>query len=81
MPDIIKTEANLHIECLFMDGDTRTITLRDPKDELSSSDIKNLQTFMVDNQIILGDQNGSAFWKIRKAIRRNTTTKYLDLSN
>ena len=79
MADIIKTESLLNIECVFLDGDTRTITLKNPRSNISSSDIENLETFMQTENIIIGDRDSSDFRKIRKAVKRNTTTSYLDL--
>ena len=79
MADKVKTSANLVIECVFNDGDTRTITLKNPKSTVSSSDIENLESFMIENHIIIGDRDSSDFRKIRKAAIRNTTTTYLDL--
>ena len=79
MADIVKTASLLNIECVFLDGDTRTITLKNPRSNVSSSDIENLETFMQTNQIIIGDRDSSDFRKIKKAVKRNTTTSYLDL--
>ena len=79
MADIVKTSRDLVIECVFLDGDTRTITLRSPRIDLTSSDIENLETFMQTNNIIIGDRDLSDFRKIRQATTRDTTTKYLDL--
>ena len=79
MADIIKTASLLNIECVFLDGDTRTITLKNPRSNISSSDIENLETFMQTENIIIGDRDSSDFRKIRKAVKRNTTTSYLDL--
>ena len=77
--DTIKTSASLVIECLFNDGDTRTITLKNPRSNVSSTDIENLDSFMIENHIIIGDRDSSDFRKIKKAAIRNTTTSYLDL--
>ena len=79
MADKVKTSANLVIECVFNDRDTRTITLKNPSNNISSTDIENLETFMIENHIIIGDRDSSDFRKIRKAAIRNTTTTYLDL--
>ena len=79
MADVIKTSTSLVIECVFLDGDTRTITLKNPRGNISASDIENLNTFMLDNNIIIGDRDSSDFRKIRKAVKRDTTTSYLDL--
>ena len=79
MADKTKTESVLNIECLFLDGDTRTITLKNPRSNVSSSDIESLESFMLENLIIIGDRDGFDFRKIKKAVKRNTTTSYLDL--
>ena len=79
MADVIKTSTVLNIECVFNDGDTRTITLKSPRSDISASDIENLETFMMENKIIIGDKDASDFRKIKKAVKRNTTTSYLDL--
>ena len=79
MADIIKMASLLNIECVFLDGDTRTITMKNPRGNISSSDIENLETFMQTENIIIGDRDSSDFRKIRKAVKRNTTTSYLDL--
>ena len=79
MADTIKSARELLIECVFRDGDTRTIVLRNPRTDLTSADIENLDEFMQENKIIIGDREGAEFWKIKKAVVRNTTTRYLDL--
>lgn len=79
MADIIKRASLLNIECVFLDGDTRTITMKNPRNNISSSDIENLETFMQTENIIIGDRDLSDFRKIKKAVKRETTTRYLDL--
>ena len=79
MADMTKTENVLNIECVFLDGDTRTITLKNPRSNISSSEIETLENFIDTNQIIIGDRDSSDFWKIKRAVIRNTTTTYLDL--
>ena len=79
MADKVKTSRELVIECLFRDGDTRTISLRNPRSNISSTDIENLEEFMQTEKIIIGDKQESDFWKIKKAVNRDTTTTYLDL--
>lgn len=61
MADTVKTATILNIECVFLDGDTRTITLKNPRSNISASDIENLETFMQENNIIIGDRNSSDF--------------------
>ena len=79
MADRTKTETVLNIECVFNDGDTCTITLKNPRSNVSSSDIESLESFMLENLIIIGDRDGFDFKKVRKAVKRETMTTYLDL--
>jgi len=79
MADMVKTSTLLNIECVFNDGDTRTITLKNPRSNVSASDIETLENFMLENKIIIGDRDNFDFKKIRKAVKRYTTTTYLDL--
>lgn len=80
MADTIKSASELLIECAFRDGDTRTITLNNPRNDLSDSDIENLEEFISGNLVIIGDREGAEFWKVKRAFIRNTTTTYLDLN-
>ncbi|MBQ4403673.1 MAG: hypothetical protein II857_04620 [Selenomonadaceae bacterium] len=79
MADIVKMASVLNIECAFLDGDTRTITLKNPRSDISASDIESLETFMQTENIIIGDRDSSDFRRIKRAVKRDTTTKYLDL--
>ena len=79
MADIQKSSRELLIECVFHDGDTRTIVLKNPRSDLDSDDIENLEEFMQTNNIIIGDREGADFWKIKRAVAREMTTTYLDL--
>lgn len=79
MADTVKMSSILNIECVFMDGDTRTITLKNPRSDISATEIGNLKMFMQDNQIIIGDRDSADFRNIIQAVKRNITTTYLDL--
>lgn len=80
MADTVKSSQELLIECVFLDGDTRTITLRNPRTNIAESTVASLETYMQTENIIVGDRDGSDFRKIKKAYVRNMTTTYLDLS-
>lgn len=80
MADSISTSRELIIENYFVDGDTRTQTLKNPKLNISSSDIQSLQTYCQINQPIIGDKTGAAFGRINKAYTKTTEKKTLDLS-
>lgn len=79
MADVIKTTYELKLENLFVDGDTRTITLKNPRNDLAESDIESLNTWMQTNKIIIGDKDGADFDKISRAIKVTKITQELDL--
>lgn len=79
MADVIKTTYELKLENLFVDGDTRTITLKNPRNDLAESDIESLNTWMQTNKIIIGDKDGADFDKISRAMKVTKITQELDL--
>lgn len=80
MSDTFKTSETLKIENLFVDGDTRTITLKNPKDNISVSQITELNSFMQSNNILIGDKTGATFGRIQKVSKRSTHSTTLDLT-
>lgn len=80
MADVQTTSDTLKIENLFVDGDTRTITLKNPRNDLQSSDIASLNTFMQTNNILIGDKYGSDFRRIETATKVHKVDTKLDLS-
>lgn len=81
MADTIKTAYNLVIETVFVDGDTRTLTIKNPRSNIAQSDITDLNSYMQENNILIGDKDGSTFGRIKKVTRRSSTTTYLDISD
>lgn len=81
MADIIKTSQHLIIETVFVDGDTRSITIKNPRSDISQSEISELNSYMQENNMIIGDKDGSTFGRIKKVTRRSSTTTYLDISD
>lgn len=55
----------------FTDEDTRTITQDNPKSDISQSDLTAFETAA--SGVLIGDQRGAAFSRLKSAIRRNTT--------
>ena len=77
MSDKVTTSHELKIENLFVDGDTRTITLKNPKAIIETSEITALETLILNGDgtesILIGDKYGSDFRRIqevREIIRR-----------
>lgn len=84
MADTIKTAYTLDIECLFVDGDTRTIKLQNPKSTIETSEITALNTLILNggasNSLLIGDRTSADFYRIDTVTKVNTTTTTLDLT-
>ncbi len=81
MADKVTTTDELKINNLFVDGDTRTITLKNPKDTIETSEITALETLILngtgEQSILIGDKYGSDFKRIQEATKvRKITTEY-----
>lgn len=81
MADVIKTSRSLIIENVFVDGDTRSVTLKNPRSDISESQITDLNSFLQETNILIGDKDRATFGRIKKVTRRNSTTTYLDISD
>lgn len=80
MPDTLVSSEELKFENVFVDGDTRNFTLKNPKDTITTSQIQTLNAFMQNKQILVGDKWGGAFGRITQVTRITTRRDKLDLS-
>ena len=80
MADVIKTTETLNFDCLFVDEDTRIITVKNPKESITTAQIDGLNTFMQANNIIVGDKEGATFGRIKKVTRVTKLETALDLA-
>lgn len=81
MADTVSYSNNLKIITMFVDGDTRTFNVKDPKSNINQSDITALNTYMQTNNILVGDKYGGRFGKITEASIVNKTAVSLDLES
>lgn len=81
MADTVSYSNELKIETLFVDGDTRTFSVKNPKTTVTSSNISALNTFMQENNILVGDKYGGRFGRIQTAKKVNKSTVTLDLES
>ena len=65
----------LKVENLFVDGDTRTFTVKNPSDSISTADIRALDNYMRDNNLLIGDKWGGNFGRIVEVKEVRTTKK------
>ena len=59
MSDIYKQSYILKIKLGFADGDTRTINLDNPRNDLTASEIYEVSQFIKNNNLLLGDKYGA----------------------
>ena len=80
MADKIKTLRQLKLVASFVDGDTRTLIVKDPKLTLTEEDFAADTTLTkAASKALVGDRHGAAFnrWKSAKLVEQ--TLKIFDL--
>jgi len=81
MADKVTTEYTLQIMSEFADGDTRTLSVDSPNSaESIGAQIYELQTFLQNNSVLIGDKAGAAFSRFTYANKISKTRTELDLS-
>lgn len=80
MATTVTTTQNLNLDCYFVDGDTRTVTIKDVPDVIDSSAISDLNTFIQTNNLLIGDKTGATFGRITKGTRIRKITTNLDIN-
>lgn len=76
MADTIKSANELKILAGFADEDDRTITVSDPKQNLTWSNIASLESAAAG--VLIGDKYSASFSRIKEAKYVNTTTTLLE---
>ena len=79
MADKRKETYILKIKLGFSDGDTRTINLDNPRNDLQASEIYSLSNFIKENNLLLGDKYGADSSGILTADIVESTKTILDI--
>lgn len=79
MADKVTSVSELKLKTVYYDGDDRTLTVDNPIDDISATQIKELGSFMKETQPILGDKTGAAFVGISTAKVVSQTKTDFDL--
>ena len=79
MADTRKETYILKMKLGFADGDTRTINLDNPKNNLQAAQIHDLSNFIKNNNLLLGDKYGADSAGILTADIVESTKITLDL--
>lgn len=72
------TTFELKIDTYFVDGDSRVITLKNPRGGLSTADFTNLNTMIQTNNLLIGDKTGATFGRITSATKVTKNTVNYD---
>ena len=79
MDDTVKSSYILKIKLGFADGDTRTINLDNPRNNLTAAEIYEVSQFIKENNLLLGDKYGADSAGILTADKIASTKTTLDL--
>ena len=79
MADTVKSSSELKLEEYYADGDTRTMTLTNPKTNLTAAEINSVGTLAAQTQPIVGDKGGADFVRFTRARIVDKTEVKLDL--
>ena len=77
MADSTKTTKQLKLLAGFADEDDRTITIDNPKSNLTWADI---ETFQEVSSVLIGDKYGAAFTRYKDAKYVDTTLTEIEIS-
>ena len=81
MADKTTTEYVLQMKAEFIDGDDRMISVENPSEaESIGAQVYELQTYLQNHNVIIGDKTGAAFSQFRYANSVIKTKTVLDLS-
>ena len=78
MPDTIKTTNDLKVLVGFVDEDDRTITINNPKANLTWSNIASLESAAAN--VLIGDKYAAKFSRVKTAKYVDTTITTLDIT-
>lgn len=75
MADKVTTVKELKLVAKFVDDDTRTIPVDNPKSSLTAADIKTFENTAKTTGALIGDKTGAAFYQFinAKVIEKETT--------
>lgn len=80
MANKVTRSSTLKIELLFVDEDTRTLQIKRPRSNITSTEIRDLNILIQEDNLLVGDKTGATFGKITKAYTVNEENFDLDIS-
>lgn len=79
MADSLKSSATAQFEFAFVDGDTRTFNLPNPKANITTEEVQDLNSYIRENNLIVGDKEGGTFAQINKITKIGKSVLTVDL--
>lgn len=89
MADKVTQTNELKFEWLFVDGDTRTFSIKNPKATITTAEITALETLIINAAsaedsasgvtLLIGDKASADFRRINTVIREEKITMVLDI--
>lgn len=76
MADTITTAKSLTFVAEFDDGDDRSITIENPKNNISWTDIQGISSYA--ENVLIGDKNSAKFLRIKSAHTTQRHTHIID---
>lgn len=80
MADTITSKSTLQNVFEFADGDTRTVNIDDPNDNISASDVQAWAAYAVEHQILLGDKGGAALTGLKSSKKIDATATKMNFN-
>ena len=78
MADTFTNTVELKILVGFVDEDDRTLTLPNPKSNITTQELENLQTLAA--PVLIGDKYGAQFSRFKSVVKKYTTRTKYDIS-
>ena len=81
MADITTNKSTLQNVFGFVDGDTRTVNLDNPKDTLTTAQVQEWADYAKDHNLLIGDKAGALLDGIKSSKKIDKLSTKLDLTN
>ncbi|MBQ6297419.1 MAG: DUF2922 family protein [Selenomonadaceae bacterium] len=81
MADTVKSTSSMQLEFSFVDGDTRTVSIDNPKTSINlGAAAASIGSYVKEHNILLGDKTGADSKGLKSAHLVNQTTTKLDIT-
>ena len=80
MADTITSSRELKLNSTYADGDTRAITLKNPRQNVTAAEINAVGSYFLENNVLIGDKAGADFASISEAEIVEKTRRDIDIA-